>query len=33
MKILFAAVLVVHGLIHLMGTVKALGFAEIPQLT
>jgi uncharacterized protein DUF6544 len=33
MKILFAAFLVVHGLIHLMGTAKAFGIAEIPQLT
>ena len=33
MKIIFAAFLLVHGLIHLMGTVKAFGFAEIPQLT
>lgn len=29
MKILFAAFLVVHGLIHLMGTAKAFGVAEI----
>ena len=33
MKLLFAVFLVVHGLIHLMGTAKAWGFAEIPQLT
>src|SRR6202158_4186743 len=33
MKILFAVFLVVHGLIHLMGTAKAFGIAEIPQLT
>ena len=33
MKILFAVFLVVHGLIHLMGTAKAFGVAEIPQLT
>ncbi|MGV9012503.1 MAG: DUF6544 family protein [Flavobacteriales bacterium] len=33
MKILFAIFLVAHGLIHLMGTAKAFGFAEIPQLT
>ena len=33
MKIIFAVFLVVHGLIHLMGTLKAFGFAEIPQLT
>jgi hypothetical protein len=33
MKLLFAVFLVVHGLIHLMGTAKALGVAGIPQLT
>ena len=33
MKLLFAVFLVVHGLIHLMGAAKALGVAEIPQLT
>ena len=33
MKILFAILLVLHGLIHLMGTAKAFGVAEIPQLT
>jgi hypothetical protein len=33
MKILFAIILGVHGLIHLMGTAKAFGIAEIPQLT
>lgn len=33
MKILFALFLVLHGLIHLMGTAKAFGVAEIPQLT
>jgi hypothetical protein len=33
MKIFFAAFLVVHGLIHVMGTAKAFGVAEIPQLT
>jgi len=33
MKILFAIFLVFHGLIHLMGTAKAVGVAEIPQLT
>mgnify|MGYP000145872052 CR=1 FL=1 len=32
-KILFAILLVLHGLIHLMGTAKAFGIAEIPQLT
>jgi hypothetical protein len=33
MKILFAIFLVVHGLIHLMGTAKAFGIAEIPVKT
>lgn len=33
MKLLFAVFLVLHGLIHLMGTVKALGIADMPQLT
>lgn len=33
MKLLFAVVVVLHGLIHLMGTAKAFGIAEIPQLT
>jgi hypothetical protein len=33
MKILVAILLFVHGLIHLMGFLKAFGFAEIPQLT
>jgi hypothetical protein len=33
MMILFAVFLVLHGLIHLMGTAKALGVAEMPQLT
>jgi hypothetical protein len=33
MRPLFAVFLVVHGLIHLMGTAKAFGIAEIPQLT
>ena len=33
MKILLAVFLVVHGLIHLIGTAKAFGVAEIPQLT
>ena len=33
MKIFFAVFLVVHGLIHLMGTAKAFGVADIPQLT
>ena len=29
----FAALLVVHGLIHTMGFAKAFGLAELPQLT
>jgi hypothetical protein len=33
MTILFAVFLAVHGLIHLVGTTKAFGRAEIPQLT
>jgi len=33
MRWLIAAVLTVHGLIHLMGFVKAFGYAELPQLT
>jgi len=32
-KPLFVALLVVHGLIHLMGFVKAFGLAEVPQLS
>jgi hypothetical protein len=31
--ILFALVLVVHGLIHLLGFAKAFGLGELPQLT
>ena len=33
MTVLFAAVLVVHGLLHLLGCAKAFGLAELPQLT
>jgi hypothetical protein len=33
MKWLFAGLLLIHGLIHLMGFAKAFGFAELPQLT
>jgi len=29
----FALLLVLHGLIHLLGTAKAFGWAELPQLT
>ena len=32
MTVLFAIVLVVHGLIHVLGFAKAFGFAEPPQL-
>jgi hypothetical protein len=28
----FAILLIVHGLIHLLGTAKAFGWAELPQL-
>jgi hypothetical protein len=31
--LVFAIFLVVHGLIHVLGFVKAFGFAELPQLT
>jgi hypothetical protein len=33
MTVVFAIVLVVHGLIHVLGFVKAVGWAELPQLT
>jgi hypothetical protein len=33
MRLTFGIVLVVHGLIHLLGFVKAFGLAELPQLT
>lgn len=33
MKWLFAGLLLIHGLIHLMGFAKAFGYAELPQLT
>ena len=29
----FAILLVLHGLIHLLGTAKAFGWADLPQLT
>ena len=32
MIVVFAIVLVVHGLIHLLGFAKAFGFADLPQL-
>ena len=33
MRWVFAFIVVVHGLIHLMGPAKAFGYAELPQLT
>lgn len=33
MTLVFAAVLAVHGLIHLLGVAKAFGLADLPQLT
>jgi hypothetical protein len=33
MRLAFAIVLVVHGLIHLLGVAKAFELAELPQLT
>jgi len=33
MTVAFAALLVVHGLIHLLGVATAFGWAELPQLT
>ncbi|MEO8075870.1 MAG: hypothetical protein ABI818_06035 [Acidobacteriota bacterium] len=33
MKFLFALLLVLHGLVHLIGSVKAFGVADLPQLT
>lgn len=33
MKLLFALLVAVHGLIHLLGPAKALGWADLPQLT
>ena len=33
MRWVFALVIVVHGLIHVMGLVKGFGLAELPQLT
>jgi hypothetical protein len=33
LRYLFAFVILVHGLIHLMGFAKAFGYAELPQLT
>jgi hypothetical protein len=32
MRWIFAAVVVLHGLIHFMGPAKAFGWAELPQL-
>lgn len=33
MKVVFAALLLLHGLIHLIGPAKAFGVADMPQLT
>ncbi|MEJ7597581.1 MAG: hypothetical protein WKG01_06690 [Kofleriaceae bacterium] len=33
LKLLFVAMLVIHGSIHLLGFVKAFGLAEVTQLT
>lgn len=33
MKIVFVILLSIHGLLHLMGFLKAFGFADIPQLS
>ena len=33
MTVLFAAFLLVHGLIHLLGVTKAWHLAELPQLS
>jgi hypothetical protein len=33
MRWIVAALLIVHGLVHLMGFAKSFGFAELPQLT
>ncbi|MGD9906642.1 MAG: DUF6544 family protein [Dehalococcoidia bacterium] len=33
MRLAFAALLTVHGLIHLLGVAKAFGLADLPQLT
>ncbi len=33
MTVVFAGLLVVHGLIHMFGVAKALGWAELPQLS
>lgn len=33
MKYLFAFIILIHGLIHLMGFAKAFGYGNIPQLT
>lgn len=33
MNYLFAFVMLIHGLIHMMGFAKAFEYAEIPQLT
>ena len=33
MRWVFAFIIALHGLIHLMGPAKAFGYADLPQLT
>ncbi|HRF60557.1 MAG TPA: hypothetical protein PLH94_11690 [Fimbriimonadaceae bacterium] len=33
MKIIFAVIIIAHGLLHLLGVAKAFDLAQIPQLT
>ena len=33
MRWVFAVIIAVHGLIHLMGPAEAFGLADLPQLT
>ena len=33
MRWVFAGIIAVHGLIHLMGPAEAFGYADLPQLT
>lgn len=32
MRLVFAAIVILHGLIHFMGPARAFGWAELPQL-
>jgi len=32
MRLIFAAIVILHGLIHFMGPAKAFGWADLPQL-